>query len=99
MALSGCRTYHRMACAIEDAEFITHPMFCGHGASNFRGSGRGRRLCREHPVPVMKVRKFFCGQATASLPPDSQDWDQANACSFLASRVSSLSPLNEIRRV
>ena len=27
MAFSGCRTYHRMACAIEDAGFVTHPMF------------------------------------------------------------------------
>ena len=27
MAFSGCRTYHHMACAIEDAGFITHPFF------------------------------------------------------------------------
>ena len=27
MAFSSCRTYHRMACAIEDAGFITHPFF------------------------------------------------------------------------
>src|SRR5262249_45656823 len=25
VAFSSCRTYHRMACAIEDAGFITHP--------------------------------------------------------------------------
>jgi 16S rRNA G966 N2-methylase RsmD len=35
MAFSGCRTYHRMACAIEDAGFITHPMFCYAFGSGF----------------------------------------------------------------
>src|SRR6266403_1161411 len=35
MAFSGCRTYHRMACAIEDAGFITHPMFCWAFGSGF----------------------------------------------------------------
>jgi DNA modification methylase len=35
MAFSGCRTYHRMACAIEDAGFITHPMFYWAFGSGF----------------------------------------------------------------
>ena len=35
MAFSGCRTYHRMACAIEDAGFITHPMFAWVFGSGF----------------------------------------------------------------
>jgi site-specific DNA-methyltransferase (adenine-specific) len=35
MAFSGCRTYHRMACAIEDARFITHPMFAWCFGSGF----------------------------------------------------------------
>lgn len=35
MAFSGCRTYHRMACAIEDAGFVTHPMFAWIFGSGF----------------------------------------------------------------
>jgi DNA modification methylase len=35
MAFSGCRTYHRMACAIEDAGFITHPMFVWASGQGF----------------------------------------------------------------
>ncbi len=35
MAFSGCRTYHRMACAIEDAGFITHPFFAFAFGSGF----------------------------------------------------------------
>ena len=35
MAFSGCRTYHRMACAIEDAGFITHPFFAYAFGSGF----------------------------------------------------------------
>lgn len=35
MAFSSCRTYHRMACAIEDAGFVTHPMFAWVFGSGF----------------------------------------------------------------
>ena len=35
MAFSGCRTYHHMACAIEDAGFITHPFFAWAFGSGF----------------------------------------------------------------
>jgi hypothetical protein len=35
MAFSGARTYHRMACAIEDAGFITHPMLIWIYSSGF----------------------------------------------------------------
>jgi hypothetical protein len=34
-AFSGCCTYHKMACAIEDAGFITHPFFAFAFGSGF----------------------------------------------------------------
>lgn len=35
MAFAGTRGYHRMACAIEDAGFILHPVICWNFASGF----------------------------------------------------------------
>jgi site-specific DNA-methyltransferase (adenine-specific) len=44
MAFSGCRTYHHMACAIEDAGFITHQMFAWCFGSGFPKSHSVRPL-------------------------------------------------------
>jgi DNA modification methylase len=50
MAFSGCRTYHRMACAIEDAGFITHPMFCWAFGSGFpKAHSVSKQIDREGP--------------------------------------------------
>ena len=35
MTFAGTRTYHRMACAIEDAGFVIHPMMCYAFGSGF----------------------------------------------------------------
>lgn len=35
MAFAGCRTYHRIACAIEDAGYILHPMLAWVFSSGF----------------------------------------------------------------
>ena len=48
VAFSASRTYHRMACAIEDAGFITHPMFGWIYATGFpKAHDLSKQMARE----------------------------------------------------
>jgi len=41
LVFSSCRTYHRMACAVEDAGFVIHPMFSILGWVQSQGMPKG----------------------------------------------------------
>lgn len=74
LAFGGTRTYHRLACAIEDAGFeIRDTVFWVYGSgmpmSHDQGEGRGTRL-KPAVEPITMARKPFPG----SLGPNLAQW-------------------------
>jgi len=71
LAFSGSRTYHRMACAIEDAGFEIRDQIMwlygsGFPKSKNLGDGRGTALKPAHE-PVCVARKPFMGTVAANV--------------------------------
>ena len=71
LAFSGARTYHRMACAIEDAGFEIRDQIMWLYGSGFPkslnlGDGRGTALKPAHE-PICVARKPFKGTVAANL--------------------------------
>jgi site-specific DNA-methyltransferase (adenine-specific) len=74
VAFSGTRTYHRMACAIEDAGFEIRDMLCWHYASGFPKSHSMRDIDRAElgtalkpaTEPICLARKLLSEKTVAA---------------------------------
>lgn len=78
MAFASTRGYHRMACAIEDAGFIVHPMICwafGSGFpkatrvpdSRFEGHRYGAQAIKPSLEPICVFQKPYRGRSADSI--------------------------------
>lgn len=75
-AFSGSRTYHRMACAIEDAGFITHPMLIWLFSNGFPKSyNLSRQIDKELGYTREKIIKFTSKTRNPAIIGGGRDED------------------------
>jgi site-specific DNA-methyltransferase (adenine-specific) len=84
LAFGGTRTYHRMACAIEDAGFEIRDSLHWHYASGFPksrniGEGRGTALKPSHE-PIILARKALAGTVSATAQVHGTGTLNIDAC-------------------
>jgi DNA modification methylase len=94
IAFSGTRTYHRMACAIEDAGFEVRDMIAWHYGSGFPKSHNvGKAIAnRADPVKVREIKVWLAEQFEVS----GQTKSAINkACGFTASDYLKTEPGND----
>jgi len=105
MAFSGARTYHRMACAIEDAGFVLHSMvgFCyGSGfpkaarvkdSDLFNGHRYGLQALKPAMEPICIAQKPYSGR-----PVDCITQTGAGALNIDSARIGSADNLARLNR-
>lgn len=73
VAFSSSRTYHRMACAIEDAGFVTHPMIGWTFAQGFAKAHSAARAIDKALGAEGTVDRFT--KKYVPTTPEAQKWD------------------------